>query len=279
MHTWGTAAEVKPSSGGLASGYMFEIRTIPSLPATRDEMLRTTYARAMTPDALRALVGSPALRDLVSDVEGSIANAYDATTSDEAERSWRWRTSMFARFHPGSVPWRLSLSGWPVIPILDRALLRTMIELPRASMFDRKLQDALLARRLPELARLPLDRNALDVRPLAPSFVWRAKEAVSEYVQRLTPASGVQAIRAKPADERRYYVRIYDFDNPGWQRVRAAAEPGRSALAEWFDLRALASLVPAPDQPVRHTDPIAQGFAPKTLVGLMRWMTLRTNGS
>jgi hypothetical protein len=80
--------------------------------------------------------------------------------------------------------------------------------------------------------------------------------------------------RRGPAVERRYYARMYDFDNPGWQLIRASAEAGRAPMTEWCDRDALARLVPAAGQPAAHSDPIAHGFAPKLLTGFMRALVL-----
>ena len=72
--------------------------------------------------------------------------------------------------------------------------------------------------------------------------------------------------------------RIYDFDNPGWQLIRASAEPGREAMTEWFNGEVLARLVPPAGTPAQHSNPVADGFAPKLLTGFMRVLALR-NGA
>jgi asparagine synthase (glutamine-hydrolysing) len=215
---------------------------------------------------LRSLVRTESLRKLVDDVEGVIRNRFDSICSDPAERSWRWRTATYKRFHAGAVPWRLSFGAWPVLPILDRELMETMLALPRAMMASRQLADGVMRREFPALARLPLDRNAHDVRPLAPSLGWKLRQALGRRLPAVAPAILRQAADA----ERRYYVRIYDFDNAGWRAVRGAAEQGRDRLAEWFDPAAIATIVPQPAAAAGHSDTVLQGFLPKMLVGFMR---------
>jgi asparagine synthase (glutamine-hydrolysing) len=164
------------------------------------------------------------------------------------------------------VPWRLSFGAWPVLPILDRELMETMLALPRATMASRQLADGVMRREFPALARLPLDRNAHDVRPLVPSLGWKLRQALGRRLPSVAPAILRQAGDA----ERRYYVRIYDFDNAGWRAVRGAAEHGRDRLAERFDPAAIATIVPQPALAVAHSDTVLQGFLPKMLVGFMR---------
>jgi asparagine synthase (glutamine-hydrolysing) len=266
MHTWGTWDALESADGALLNGYLLELRGYALLPTAREEMLAWSYKRATSPEVLRSLVRTESLRKLVDDVEGVIRNRFDSICSDPAERSWRWRTATYKRFHAGAVPWRLSFGAWPVLPILDRELMETMLALPRAMMASRQLADGVMRREFPALARLPLDRNAHDVRPLAPSLGWKLRQALGRRLPAVAPAILRQAADA----ERRYYVRIYDFDNAGWRAVRGAAEHGRDRLAEWFDPVAIARIVPEPALAAGHSDTVLQGFLPKMLVGFMR---------
>lgn len=266
MHTWGTWDALGSADDALLNGYLFELRGYALLPTAREDMLAWSYKRATSPAVLRSLGRTESLRKLVDDVEGVIQSRFDSICSDPAERPWRWRTATYKRFHAGAVPWRLSFGAWPVMPILDRELMETMLALPRATMASRQLADGVMRREFPALARLPLDRNAHDVRPLTPSVGWKLRQALGRRIPAVAPAILRQARDA----ERRYYVRIYDFDNAGWRAVRGAAEHGRDRLAEWFDPATIARIVPQPDQAAAHSDTVLQGFLPKMLVGFMR---------
>ncbi len=269
VHVWAGVDALAGTGGGLLSGYLLEARQIAPLPQTISGMLAWTHAHAMTPEQLRRLVRLQ-LRPLVDETAEAIASALQnvgaafGAGESSNERSWRWVLATYARFHPGAVPWRYARAAWPVLPILDQAFLRTLQALPPARLDNRCLQDAILRRRFPALARLPLDRNADDVRPLTPSALYRLREMLRRMV---TP-------RDDAAVERRFFARMYDFDSLGWQQIRTAAEPGREPMAEWFDRDELARLLPAAGQPAAHADPIAHGFAPKLLTGFMRALVL-----
>jgi asparagine synthase (glutamine-hydrolysing) len=262
VHTWGTSDILREKGGAVLSGYVFEARQIAPLPCDSAGMLAWTYGHAIAPERLRALVVEP-LRPVVDAVAAAVRARMASMSSEtggdvDAERSWRWLLAVYARFHSGAVPWRLSFGAWPVLPILDQALLEMMRSMPPEFLASRRMQDAVLCARFPELARLPLDRNSNDVSPLVPTLR-----------QRVSSAFG----RARPGGEeteRRYYARMYDFDNAGWRAIRRAAEPGRDAMTQWFDRTALVSMVPAPQTAAAHADPIAAGFAPKMLTGFMR---------
>jgi asparagine synthase (glutamine-hydrolysing) len=271
VHSW-AAADALAAGGAVLSGYVWEIRQIAALPDAREAMLQWTHAHALRPEALAALL-RPALRPLVDEVMHTVRTRFDALASDAADggdASFRWMMAGYARFHAGAVPWRLSFASWPVLPIMDQDLLATMCAIPREFLSARRMQDEILRTRFPALARLPLDRNADDLRPLLDSPWARARRALRGLADRTRPAG--RATRSTVPLERRYYARMYDFDAPGWQAIRRAAEPGREALHEWFLPEALAALVPPAPQRAAHTDPIAQGFGPKMLVGLMQML-------
>lgn len=282
IHSWAAVDALRETGGAVLSGYLLEVRQIPLLPATRTGMLDWMHARAMTPHALRAIVRPEyhaAIGDAMTEVHRHV-DALEAGT-DVAEVPMRCLMAGYARFHAGAVPSRLAFAAWPVLPIVDQALLEVMCSIPREFLAGRRMQDALLRTRFPALARLPLDRNADDVRPLLERpwerALTRARAVVQARVGRMRqdPPSGGPT----GATERRYYARMYDFDNPGWRLVRASAEPGRAAAGEWFDPAALAALVPPPSVAAAHADPIAQGFAPKALTGCLRLLALHATGN
>ncbi|MCC7001581.1 MAG: hypothetical protein IT357_05465 [Gemmatimonadaceae bacterium] len=275
VHTWAGVEAFASLGGGLLSGYMADVRHLPPRPATREAMLQWAAGRAIAPDMLTRLLRAEH-RPLVAEVMARVHAAYDALGADEGARgdahgdapalssdaSWRWFMAVYMRFHAGAVPWRLSFGAWPVMPIIDQAFLEATLSIPLAMIANRTMQDAVLRTRFPALARVPLDRNAHDTRPLVEN--WRSRLA-----------SATQRFRSPTtAVEQRFYVRMYDFDNPGWRAIRESAEPGRTVMTAWFDADALASIVPSPSHVVAHADPIAEGFGPKMLTGLMRGLVL-----
>lgn len=271
VHTWAGVEAFAALGGGLLSGYMADVRHLPARPATREAMLQWAAGRAIAPEVLTRLLRAEH-RPMVAEVMARVHAAYDALGRDadahgtspglSPDASWRWFMAVYMRFHAGAVPWRLSFGAWPVMPIIDQAFLEATLSIPLAMVAGRTMQDAVLRTRFPALARVPLDRNAHDTRPLVESWPSRLAAATRRF---RAPA---------PSVEQRFYVRMYDFNNPGWRAIRESAEPGRSAMTEWFDAGALATIVPSPSQDVAHADPIAEGFGPKMLTGLMRGLVL-----
>jgi hypothetical protein len=104
-------------------------------------------------------------------------------------------------------------------------------------------RDELLRSRFPHLARLPLDRNSWNTTPLLPTHAGRLRRAVARAAAPFT----TRLQRAASRVERRYYHRVYDFNGPGWQKVRRLAEPHREHLSPWFRMDRLHAYVPPPD--------------------------------
>ncbi len=272
VHTWGNGAAFGNSDGVLA-GYLLEVRHVDLGGPACDDVLRRTHAHGLAPDRLAALLSTDELRTAMWDVLAQMRNAYEHTASSANDRRCRWLLHTYMRFHAGSVPWRLSFSAWPVLPVLDQELLETTFALHEPWLIDRKLQELLLCNEFPALARLPLDRNSPDTQPLIEAPHVRLGRAA---LQRLTGGRYRVQRRTITGIERRYYWRMYNFDNAGWREIRHAAEPGRLSLTDLFDPTELRSLVPDPNASCAHTEPVAEGYAPKLLTGLMRWHVLRS---
>jgi hypothetical protein len=138
------------------------------------------------------------------------------------------------------------------------------------------MQELVLCNEFPVLARLPFDRNSADTRPLIETpvdrMLRRGRERAAAFLARTR-------VQRRAHIERKFYWRMYNFDNAGWRDIRRAAEQGRSALFDLFDADALSTLVPSPESTCNHREPVAQGYAPKLLTGLMRWHMLRDEGN
>jgi hypothetical protein len=278
LHTWGIGELFGPDVDAVVSGYDLELACggvhlawagaeedgLPSWQGLR----RTIAEHALGVTALDRLIRDPELSDAVHAAEtGLEARFLSYGETDEARaRGFIWEH--WARHHPGAIPWRLSFSAWPVLPVLDRELLALGARLPAAATIARGAQDAVLRRYHPKLSRVPLVRTSGTHEPLDPGPGW----AVARAVDRLRTEALYRVPRGgRPAPERRYYRRMYDLDNDGWVGVRRAAEPFRDRLHDLFDADALADLLPPPDRPLRLERPIAHGYGRKTLLGLMLW--------
>ncbi|HUF28153.1 MAG TPA: asparagine synthase-related protein [Gemmatimonadaceae bacterium] len=264
IHMWGAIAPLRDLPSRCLSGYLREIREVEPMPTAFAELLVGVRHRGIAPATLHRLMRRDAFDGMIAGLERRLQVVYEQGCSVEAQRPWRFLLAHDWRSHAGGVPWKLSFGSWPVLPILDRAVLELLSALPDSSLADRRAQDEILRRRFPDLARLPLDRNSDDTLPLLPSVGQRILHRVRR---------GVEPIRRRiPRKvERRYYHRVYDVNGPGWRAVRQLAERHRERLASLFDMNVLSELVPGPDTRIDIEHPIQGSFGTKMLIGLMLW--------
>jgi asparagine synthase (glutamine-hydrolysing) len=261
LHTWGAIDLLRAGPPRVVTGHLRELREVARLPDDADGMLAWSWQRGVPPPELRRLAGTGPLGEAVDDVLAAARARYAAMEQDGPGRAWRWRMMTNARFHEGGVPWRLSFASWPVLPVLDRALLEMLMDIPTESLADRRLVDAVFLRYFPRLARLPLDRNALHATPIAPSLAWRLARRLRARLPR----------RSTPGIERRFFWRVYDLNNAGWRAIRRAAEPGRAPLGTLLSADALAAYLPPPDAPITLGNPVFDAYGRKLVLGLMLW--------
>ena len=132
------------------------------------------------PDELRRLIREPGLKRSCDDVRQAVLDEYMRSDREDYLRTWRINLSCRNRFPVGACAWRYSFHAWPVLPALDRGLLKLAANLPHYVVADRWVQKSLLLRHFPRLAALELDRNYYDTRPLDASggsmiFSWRRR--------------------------------------------------------------------------------------------------------
>ncbi len=204
-------------------------------------------------------------RDIVDDMVQQIRRIYEDGGQSEAYRAWVFDLGHRQRFHVGMSPWILSFGAWPVLPVVDRAVLECMAGLPPAVLAGRHLQRELLRTCFPHLASLPLDRGHLFPMPLAPRLVDEIRCSVHEKLAPLWE----RLPRLRP--QRSYYLRVYDFNGPGWRGVRRAAEAGRDQAYTLFEKSALDSLLPAPEVTVQFNRWQVPSAGLRLLLGCMLW--------
>jgi hypothetical protein len=143
-------------------------------------------------------------------------------------------------------------------------MMDLMAAMPYEHLKHRRMQYDLLKRRFPALARLPLDRNAFNVKPVAARYgrvvnhaLFKPRELYYRWTSRLV--------------ERRFYYRTMAFDSPGWNAVRAAAEPYRSNAHRVLDASVLAEVLPRPGDPFSVADGIIDTSKMKLMTGFLLW--------
>lgn len=270
VHTWSFIEPLREMPERFVAGYLASaIGPAAQRAADFDELMASPEHRGFTSEQLERLL-LPRLRPLVEERHETMRRAYLQGSDSAHERTWRFELAYRYRAHPGGVPWRLSFGSWPVLPILDRALLDLLASLPLSTLADRRGQDELVRRRFPALARLPLDRFGHDTLPIEPS---RIRRALNPWIVRARHwrARVSERMGAGLESERRYYPRIFDIRGAGWQRLREAAEPHRERLSGIFDMEELRRWLPPPSVEMKLIPAVRESYRPKLLIGLMLW--------
>jgi asparagine synthase (glutamine-hydrolysing) len=217
-------------------------------------------------ELLEQLLRREVFDELVSHTLAQIQTIYNCYAEEEYKRAWWFELRHRQRFHVGCAAWQQCFGAWPILPVLDLQLLKTTALLPDTTLAQRRVQTELVRTRFRELAALPLDRNDYNTEPLTPSKR-RSSLARLYRLQRRW-----RKFQQKFGIERRYYFRLYDINNPGWQAVRQKAEPLRPLVKHLFDEKVLDSLLPSPDVPFQfRRDPIVEASGIKTLLGFLLW--------
>src|SRR5262249_51313507 len=170
MMQWGMCEHVTHIPPSCASGLGLDwvlgghAPTIPDV--SFDDFFRYQNAWGLAPDQLQGLLRRDVFCDAVDGTLERIRATYTGYADVESRRAWSFALNHRLRFHIGSEAWKLTFAAWPVLPILDKELLEVGGGLPPASAADRRAQIELLRTRFPELAELPVDRNAPDTTPL-----------------------------------------------------------------------------------------------------------------
>lgn len=234
---------------------------------TFDAFFARLNAFAIPEDTLGALLAPVGGRDLVAAAKRAVRDVYESYSDVESQRAWCFDVHHRQRLHVGTSPWLFSFGIWPVQPAIDMRVLEVAGGLPIGTLAERRAQDAIIIKRFPKLAELPLDRNNYDTTPLAPRARYVALQSVRQRLARLRPAAGA----GERGAERRFYYRLYDVNGRGWRAARRLAEPHRDALDGIVDRAQLDAYLPPPDQDLAMRDGIVDASGSKLLVGLTLW--------
>ncbi|MGQ4647679.1 asparagine synthase-related protein [Lyngbya aestuarii] len=271
---WSLAAHLSSLAPKVINGYLLDLVLGGKIPyaLSQDNLSFETFffqgvnRWGLSPDLLERLLRQEVFGELVQDTLAQIRAVYESYSDIEFRKAWYFEIYHRQRFHVGSAAWQLSFAAWPIMPTLDQQLLEITAALPVKTIAKRKAQNQLLCTRFPQLAQLPLDRNAFNVEPLLSSKnrqrfarFWRWQRKFRQWQQKL-------------GYERRYYYRIYDLNNIGWRAIRQQAEPYREQVQHLLHLEVLNTLLPTPDQPWQYSlDSITEASGVKALLGLLLW--------
>lgn len=220
----------------------------------------------ISPEILNKLLRKEVFGNSLQETLSQIQQTYLSYSDLEYKRGWCYEVYQRQRFHVGAYAWRFSFGAWPVLPALDLQLLKTTLALPLPTMNERRAQKSIVCQQFPQLAQLPLDRNAFDVEPLLPNQnrqklrrLFRLQQKWRNWQQQI----GI---------ERRYYYQIFDINNTGWRSIRSQAEPYRPLIQQFFHEDILNQLLPPPHVKIEsQKDAIIEASGIKAILGFLLW--------
>lgn len=270
---WGLEPHLSNFTPKVINGYLIDLVLGGKIPyalasdnLSFENFFQGMNAWGLSTQLLEKLLRKEVFGELVEKTIAQMREVYNSYSDLEFRKAWYFEIYHRQRFHVGSAGWQLCFGSWPIIPILDRQLLAVTAALPEETIAKRKAQIELVCTRFPKLAQLPLDRNSFNVEPLSPSKSRKQLARLFNLQRRWRQR------QQRLGYERRYYYRIYDINNAGWQGIRQQAEPYREKILHLVNPEVLNELLPAPNLPVQSSkDSIVGVSGIKALLGLMLW--------
>jgi asparagine synthase (glutamine-hydrolysing) len=279
IHQWGVYPLLRELPARLMTGYLADSNLGASNVAWAfsKDLSESSFERfftrinqfAIAPKLLQKLLRPDVFGDIVDGLMERMRAVFESYGDDDSQRAWRWAQHNRQRFHIGGVLWRLTFGSWPVVPVLDRALLETCGSLPAASMMMRKAEEALLRERFPELASISIDRNSYYRASLSPGRLTRRLQPLIRNTAARRQALNTRFPNLVP--ERRRYYRLYDFNGRAWRQVRLLAEPYKGLVDQFFDPDVLENLLPSPPTRIGSGIGLKDTSGPKCLLGFLVW--------
>lgn len=214
-------------------------------------------------DAAELLSGRDG-RVILAEVIGDLKQTWDHIDALPFQKAWLFAMMHRQRFFIGSIVWRLSLGAWPLLPYYDRRLVDAMASMPLNYLAGRRMQADIIKREFPRLATLPLDRNAVGPEYLVTPLYRKFLPPLSEISWRMHRF-------LERGRERRYYHRVFDFNNPGWQAVRKEAEQYRQQVGNLLSPGAVNRFLPVAGSQPQYNNAVLDASKTKTLAGLVLW--------
>lgn len=220
------------------------------------------------PNILKKLLRHEIFDDLVSVTLARIRKVYQNYSKLQFQRAWCFDLYHRQRFNIGGHLWLLSFGAWPMTPVVDHQVLEVIGGMPVTTLMNRRVEEELLCKRFPELAKLPLDRNSYNTAPLQPTLLQRLYAGSVQLPYR---SIRVQRVVRALIGERHYYCRMFDFNGFGWRAIRRQAEPYRDRLLHLFNEDVFEELLPSPDVTIRFGNRIVEASGLKLLLGFLLW--------
>jgi hypothetical protein len=230
---------------------------------SRAAFLEQTNAWGVPAATLPALLGADG-DALCDDVIQRLVAACDAGPLPPERQSAVLRWDQRVRNHLAAALHLTSFTVWPLMIATDRRFFTAAFSLPLAAYRDRGIEKAMLLRRRPDLAAIPLDTNSYRFEPLRPQARGPLVAGIRSLVRQMRRAMQPFMPRSDP----RRYERLFNVDSPRWRAVRRAVEPLRPLLEEHLCGQTLARVLPPPASRLRSRKPLAAGSPIRLLAGL-----------
>ncbi|NEP87022.1 MAG: hypothetical protein F6K18_09335 [Okeania sp. SIO2C2] len=235
-------------------------------PISFQSIFSELNSKGLSQEVLSKLLNQDIFGDLLSDTLRILKKNYEEYSDLEWQKVLYCRLYNNDRFVMGTSLWESSFGAWPILIVLDKKLLETAVLLPTSTMNKRRAQKELVCTRFPQLAQLPLDRNSWNTEPLKPSSIRQQLSILFKAQQKW------RRLQVEFGYDRRYYYRIADINNVGWQAVRREVEPLRSKVEHLFNMDVFNELLPPPDVKLKFkSDSILEASGIKVLLGLLLW--------
>lgn len=223
----------------------------------------------IAPDVIRKLLRDPQADQAVAHVENNLREEFEGYSDRLSYCAWRYDLLHGQRYHVGGTAWRLSFGAWPVLPMLDRAVVSVVSSLPAASLADRAVQLALVERNMPELGDVPMDRSDLaldEAQYLHPEPRQLLADAIRRQVRHAR-----NILTLGHSSEARYWHRVNNLNGALWKRAREGAEQNRSLAEDIFDPEFLRIILPPPGIKTAQEGPFVGESGRKMILGFMYW--------
>jgi asparagine synthase (glutamine-hydrolysing) len=256
--------------GVFSSNYANLIQEEDNSDQIFDKILLKTSEWGIPVDDLEELFEGVSTNDKSKVIVQKLRKNYYSHAKSDYQRTWCYELFQGRRFHLGGVIWKMSFGAWPVIPIIDSAILELMAGLPLSTTSERRAQRQLVSTYFPDLARIVFDNNNNRPEPLTPTWQFLFHKYL---ISNTLPGRAFNAVKRRvtgPWNANLYYHRIYNINNAGWKSVRTEAELARSLTTDIFNQKKLYELVPPPDENIDRKLVKASGM--KSLLGFLLWM-------
>ena len=225
--------------------------------------LKQTNAWGVPAVTLPALLGSDG-EALCDDVIQRLVASCEAGPLPPERQSAVLRWDQRVRNHLAAALHLTSFTVWPLMIATDRRFFTAAFSLPLAAYRDRGVEKAILLRRRPDLAAIPLDTNSYRFESLRPQACGPVVAGIRSLVRQVRRAPQPLV----PGSDPRRYERLFNVDSPRWRAVRRAAEPLRPLLEEHLCGQTLARILPPPTHRLPSRKPLAAGSPIRLLTGL-----------